>query len=219
MVIVSLILKSTPYAKNLERGKANPGGTSSRGTALSPFRQFCNLHEVAASVELEIVESIPHFSSLSLSISSSIWRRHTRMQTSLSFAFPFLSPVIRALIGGTRLWHRDVPHDKAIRGNFSDGQVPGRGEQRDGKRNVSAARTSLSVVKGMPRGSPNGYASLSYRKSICGKSSARFSRERFWCSVILTLPLLRISLRFAPLKWGGVWGEKPRIFATDAKWS
>lgn len=59
------------------------------------------------------------------------------MQTPTGPAFPFLSPVIRALLSTKRdSGHRDVPRDKAIRGNFSDGQVYGEREWKGGKRTL-----------------------------------------------------------------------------------
>lgn len=93
------------------------------------------------------------------------------MQTSLSSAFPFLSPVIRALIGGTRLGHRDVPHDKAIRGNFSDGQVPGEGEQRDGKRTLVPLEHPSAWSKGC-----RGMRQTGARPSAIGKVFAENPR-------------------------------------------
>lgn len=129
---VSLVLESTPYTKILGRSESESGGEfpAEWHYRRSVHRQFCNLHEVAASVELlEIVESIPHspFLSLFLSLSFSLLFVYDTQECRHPLAphshFSPPPPVIRALISGTRVGHRDVLRDKAIRGNFSDGQV------------------------------------------------------------------------------------------------
>lgn len=82
-------------------------------------------------------ESIPHPPSLSL-LSSSIWRRHKNAGTSWPRTSISHPPIIHALIGGTRVGHRDVLHDKAIRGNFPDGQV-----SRKGNREIERERLNI----------------------------------------------------------------------------
>lgn len=87
------------------------------------------------------------------------------MQTPLGLALPFLNPsVIHVLIGGTRVGHRDIFRDKAIRGNFSDGQVSEKGDgeierersnipqhgQRDAKRCTKLGALSEKYLRKIP---------------------------------------------------------------------
>lgn len=86
------------------------------------------------------------------------------MQTLLGPALPFLSLVIRALIAGTRL-EGGIEMFSAIRQferTFLTDKYAGKGNKKE---NVSTARTSLSMVKGMPKGAPNADA----RPSAIGK--------------------------------------------------
>lgn len=68
-----------------------------------------------------------------ISFRSSMRRRHMR-EDAKAPRTPIYFPVIRALLSAkTRAGHehRDVPRDKAIRGNLSDGQVS---EEREEER-------------------------------------------------------------------------------------
>lgn len=164
-------------------------------------------------MELEIVESIPRSSSLSLSFSLPLrlFDRDTQECRHLFAPYSHFSSLIRnpRLSVGRESASWDVLRDKAIRGNFSGGQVSEKVNRKIERERSNIPQRGQRDVKRYAKRVRVPQLSEKYLWKILG---AVLSRERFWCSVILTLSLLRISLGFAPLK-----GRRVTYFRNERK--